>query len=112
MFANRPASAAAPTAGLHLTDALLDRIRAKGVQIARVELVVGLGTFRPMTTDDVEDHVMHHESYRVPPTSWDAIERARAEGRRIVAVGTTVVRALESAAATGELAGTPVELRA
>jgi S-adenosylmethionine:tRNA ribosyltransferase-isomerase len=105
VFANRPASAAAPTAGLHLTDALLDRIRAKGVQIARVELVVGLGTFRPMTTDDVEDHVMHHESYRVPPTSWDAIERARAEGRRIVAVGTTVVRALESAAATGELAG-------
>lgn len=105
VFAQRPASAAAPTAGLHLTDALLDRVRSAGVRIARVELVVGLGTFRPMTTDEVDDHVMHHESYRVPPTSWQAITEARERGGRIVAVGTTVVRALESAAAAGELDG-------
>ena len=105
VFAQRPASAAAPTAGLHLTDALLERVRDAGVQIARVELVVGLGTFRPMTTDVVEDHVMHHESYRVPPVSWDAINRARNGGGRVVAVGTTVVRALESAAARSELSG-------
>lgn len=105
VFANRPASAAAPTAGLHLTDDVLHRVRTAGVSVARVELVVGLGTFRPMTTDDVDDHVMHREQYRVPPVSWDAITSARREGRRVVAVGTTVVRALESAARTGELAG-------
>ncbi|MFN8053290.1 MAG: tRNA preQ1(34) S-adenosylmethionine ribosyltransferase-isomerase QueA [Acidimicrobiales bacterium] len=105
VFAARAASAAAPTAGLHLTLDLLDRIRARGVDIARVELVVGLGTFRPMTAERVEDHVMHHESYRVPAATWSTIEAARADGRRVVAVGTTAVRAVESVAATGELAG-------
>jgi len=105
VFANRPASAAAPTAGLHLTEDLLERLRTAGVRIARIELVVGLGTFRPMTTDEVDDHVMHHESYRVPSASWEAINATRADGGRVVAVGTTVVRALESVAVTGDLAG-------
>lgn len=105
VFANRPASAAAPTAGLHITSDLLDRVRARGVRIARVELVVGLGTFRPMTTERVEDHTMHHETYRIPTASWTAIEAVRAGDGNVVAVGTTVVRALESAAATGELSG-------
>ena len=70
-----------------------------------MELVVGLGTFRPITTERVEDHVMHAEQYRVPQETLDACARTRAAGGRVVAVGTTAVRALESAAATGELAG-------
>lgn len=105
VFAQRAASAAAPTAGLHLTDALLDRIRGAGARIAPVELVVGLGTFRPMAVDEVEDHVMHRESYVVPASTWQAVTDARAAGGRVVAIGTTAVRALESAAATGRLAG-------
>lgn len=104
VFAQRPASAAAPTAGLHLTPELLERIRAAGVRVVRVELVVGLGTFRPMTAELVEDHAMHRESYVVPPTTWEAVERTRAGGGRVVAVGTTSVRALE-AAAIGPLSG-------
>ena len=103
VFSQRPASAAAPTAGLHLTPGLLDRIRGRGVEVVTVELVVGLGTFRPMTTDRVEDHEMHHESYRVSDEAWSAITAAKDQGGRVVAVGTTVVRALEAAAASGEL---------
>ena len=99
VFAERPGSVAAPTAGLHLTDAVLDRCRAKGVTVARVELVVGLGTFRPITADRVEDHPMHAEQYRIPPETVALLDATR-EGR-VVAVGTTVVRALESWAATG-----------
>ena len=105
VFADRPASAAAPTAGLHLTPALLERIEARGVAVHHVELVVGLGTFRPITAERVEDHVMHSEQYRVPSTTWAACAATRAEGGRVVAVGTTAVRALESAAATGEPEG-------
>ncbi len=105
VFADRPASAAAPTAGLHLTPDLLERCRAGGVERAEVELVVGLGTFRPITADRVEDHVMHSERYRVPPATIEACARTRAAGGRVVAVGTTAVRALESAAATGESEG-------
>ena len=101
VFADRPASAAAPTAGLHLTDAVLDAAVAKGVTVARIELVVGLGTFRPITVDRVEDHPMHAEQYRIPPAVWGLVEAAD----RVVAVGTTTVRALESAAATGHLSG-------
>jgi S-adenosylmethionine:tRNA ribosyltransferase-isomerase len=99
VYADRPGSVAAPTAGLHLTDALLDRCRAKGVVVARVELVVGLGTFRPLMTDRVEDHPMHAERYRIPES---AQEQIAAHHGQVVAVGTTVVRALESWAATGE----------
>lgn len=100
-YAERPASVAAPTAGLHLTPALLDAIRATGASVAPVELVVGLGTFRPIATDRVEDHHMHGERYAVPEATWAACRTAN----RVVAVGTTTVRALESAAATGELDG-------
>jgi S-adenosylmethionine:tRNA ribosyltransferase-isomerase len=100
--AERPAaSVAAPTAGLHLTDRVLDDLRAAGAVVAAVDLRVGLGTFRPITADDVSDHVMHEERYDVPEPTWQAC----AEARRVVAVGTTTVRALESAAATGVLSG-------
>lgn len=105
VYAQRPASAAAPTAGLHLTGDVLDACRARGVGVAAVELVVGLDTFRPIATDRVEDHPMHTESYAVPATTSAAMADARAGGGRVVAVGTTVVRALESAAATGEPEG-------
>ena len=98
VYAARPGSVAAPTAGLHLTQGVLDRCRARGIGIATVDLVVGLGTFRPIAAERVEDHQMHAERYRVPPATIAAIDAAR----RVVAIGTTVVRALESWAATGE----------
>jgi S-adenosylmethionine:tRNA ribosyltransferase-isomerase len=100
-YADRPASVAAPTAGLHLTPALLEAVRDTGATVLPVELVVGLGTFRPIATDRVEDHHMHAERYAVPEATMDACRTAD----RVVAVGTTTVRALESAAATGELSG-------
>jgi S-adenosylmethionine:tRNA ribosyltransferase-isomerase len=100
-YADQPGSVAAPTAGLHLTTAVLDRVRARGIEVLDVELVVGLGTFRPIATDRVEDHQMHAERYRVP----EATLAACAAAERVVAVGTTTVRALESAAATGRLEG-------
>ena len=105
VFARRPASAAAPTAGLHLTAAVLDRCRAAGLGVATVELVVGLDTFRPVTAARLEDHPMHTESYAVPAATWDAVAATRRGGGHVVAVGTTVTRALESAAATGDLSG-------
>jgi S-adenosylmethionine:tRNA ribosyltransferase-isomerase len=101
VFADRPASAAAPTAGLHLTDRVLEAVEAAGAGVARIELVVGLGTFRPIIAERVEDHPMHAERYRIDEATWAAV----AEAERVVAVGTTTVRALESAAATGGLAG-------
>jgi S-adenosylmethionine:tRNA ribosyltransferase-isomerase len=105
VFADRPGSVAAPTAGLHLTPEVLDACRAAGVRVEAVELVVGMGTFRPMTADKVEDHHMHAERYRVPRSTLDACLAARATGGRVVAVGTTSVRALESAALSGDLEG-------
>ena len=105
VFADHPGSVAAPTAGLHLTPAVLDRCRAAGAQVAPVELLVGMGTFRPMAAPKVEDHHMHAERYVVPPATLDACRAARAGGGRVVAIGTTSVRALESAALSGELAG-------
>src|SRR5918994_1484899 len=101
----RPGSVAAPTAGLLLTDAVFDRCRAAGVAVAPVELVVGMGTFRPVTADKVEDHHMHAERYAVPGATLAACEDTRARGGRVVAVGTTSVRALESAALSGRLHG-------
>jgi S-adenosylmethionine:tRNA ribosyltransferase-isomerase len=101
VYANRPASVAAPTAGLHLSADVLERCASRGIGLARVELVVGLDTFRPISVDRVEDHVMHTERYQVPEATLDACAKAR----RVVAIGTTSVRALESAAATGELSG-------
>ena len=101
VYASTPGSAAAPTAGLHLTPELLARLRAAGIGIAPVELVVGLDTFQPVSEPDPLDHRMHSERYRVPATTWAAVAAAE----RVVAVGTTTVRALESAAATGRLEG-------
>lgn len=103
VFAERPASAAAPTAGLHLTEEVLGRCRQRGIRRADVDLVVGLGTFRPIATEQVADHVMHSEAYRVPEATMEACAATRAAGGRVVAIGTTAVRALESAAATGRL---------
>ena len=105
MIPNLPASAAAPTAGLHLTPEVLARCAERGIVRADVELVVGLGTFRPIATDQIEDHVMHGEFYRVPQETLDACDRTKANGGRVVAVGTTAVRALESAAAFGTTEG-------
>ena len=101
VFARRPASAAAPTAGLHFTEELLARVQAAGAQVAAVELAIGLDTFRPITAARLDDHTMHTEHYRVPDETQAVIARAE----RIVAVGTTVVRALETWAATGETCG-------
>lgn len=105
VFANEPGSAAAPTAGLHLTADVFERLEASGVSTATVELVVGLDTFQPISTDDPLDHPMHTERYRVPEATWAACRATREAGGRVVAVGTTAVRALESAAARGELQG-------
>jgi len=105
VFAQRPASAAAPTAGLHLTRELLAELETRDIPLARVELVVGLDTFRPITTDTVEAHEIHSEWYSVPQDTWAAVERTHAAGGRVVAIGTTSVRALESVVATGELSG-------
>ena len=102
VYARSPGSVAAPTAGLHLTTALLDEIREQGIEVHTVDLKVGLGTFRPITAEHVLDHRMHEERYAVPP---ETLEACRAASGRVVAVGTTTVRALESAARTGELEG-------
>ena len=101
VYAERPGSVAAPTAGLHLTQEVLDRITGRGAEIRRVDLQVGLATFRPVGAENVEDHVMHRERYSVPAATWEACRHAR----RVIAVGTTTVRALESAALTGRLEG-------
>jgi S-adenosylmethionine:tRNA ribosyltransferase-isomerase len=104
VFSRRPASAAAPTAGLHLTAEVLEGLRGRGVQIETVELVVGLDTFRPISSDRAEDHAIHSEQYWSRSTRG-TVERAISDGRRVVAVGTTTVRALESAATLGRLGG-------
>ena len=96
VYARQDGSVAAPTAGLHFTPALLDVIRARGVDVQFVTLHVGHGTFAPVKTGNLEEHRMHEEWYEVPPATADAWQRARAEGRRVVAVGTTSVRVLES----------------
>ena len=98
VYAKEEGSAAAPTAGLHFTEELLDRIRAKGVKVVPVMLHVGLGTFRPVKVDHVADHVMHAEYFSVSQEAADAVNAARAAGGRIIACGTTSVRTLESAA--------------
>lgn len=95
VYAKSTGSVAAPTAGLHFTPELLDRIRAKGVQIEEVTLHVGIGTFRPVQTENVEDHVMHAEYAEIDQATADRINQAKAKGRRIIAVGTTTVRVLE-----------------
>lgn len=98
VYCKENGSAAAPTAGLHFTPELLERIRKKGVEIVEVLLHVGLGTFRPVKVEDVESHVMHSEYYEVSEEAAKAVNAAKREGRRVIAVGTTSVRTLETAA--------------
>ncbi|MGI5862639.1 MAG: tRNA preQ1(34) S-adenosylmethionine ribosyltransferase-isomerase QueA, partial [Myxococcales bacterium] len=103
VFAKNPGAAAAPTAGFHFTDSLLSEIEAAGVRLAKVTLYVGAGTFLPVRTRVVEEHRMHAERYEVSEGAVQAIERVKSEGGRVIAVGTTAARALESASADGEL---------
>ena len=91
-------SVAAPTAGLHFTEELLEKVRKKGVEIAYVTLHVGIGTFRPVKVDNIEDHKMHFEEYTIDPETAATVNRAIREGRRVISVGTTSTRTLESAA--------------
>ena len=109
VYARQPGSAAAPTAGLHFTPELLSRIRAAGVETAFVTLHVGLDTFRPVQEEDPAAHTIHTESYSLDADAADSLNRARVEGRRIIAVGTTSVRVLEQAAADGRAVFAPVE---
>jgi len=101
VYARREASAAAPTAGLHFTPELMDAIVARGARFVPVELVVGLDTFKPVEADNPLDHHIHTERYSVPEETWRAVR----EAKRVIAIGTTSCRALESAAATGRLEG-------
>jgi S-adenosylmethionine:tRNA ribosyltransferase-isomerase len=98
VFAKRPGAIAAPTAGLHFTPEILASIRERGAEICELTLNVGLGTFQPIHGETLEGHMMQSESYEIPAETAHRIAAARAEGRRILAVGTTVVRALEDAA--------------
>jgi S-adenosylmethionine:tRNA ribosyltransferase-isomerase len=100
VYASQPGAVAAPTAGLHFDEALLDRVRQRGARVARLTLHVGFGTFQPLRSDEVERHRMHRERYHIPDETLQALV-----GRRVLAVGTTSLRALESAAATGVAKG-------
>ena len=103
VFARAAGAVAAPTAGLHFDEAMLQALRAKEVKLAYVTLHVGAGTFQPVRVDDIQEHRMHSECYEIPQATVDAINLARAARGRVIAVGTTSLRALESAAAAGEL---------
>ena len=98
VFAKERGSAAAPTAGLHFTEGLLDEIRAKGVEVVFITLHVGLGTFRPVSVDSIDDHEMHSEFYRLSQETADTINRVKESGGRIISVGTTSTRTLETVA--------------
>lgn len=103
VFAREKGAVAAPTAGLHFTPELLDQIRAAGAEIESLTLHVGLGTFMPVRVEDLSQHTMHREWYRIPEKTAAAIRRTRQHGGRVIALGTTALRALEHAAASGEL---------
>ncbi len=100
VFAELPGSVAAPTASLNMTGELFEKLQLQGVDIASLALHVGLGTFLPIRVDSFEEHVMHREFYSIPPSTVDKIRRTKAAGGRVVAVGTTVTRALEHASAS------------
>ena len=101
VYASVRGSVAAPTAGLHLTDVMLQRCAERGIEVARLTLHVGYGTFKPVRVERVEDHTVDAEAYDVPPETADAVNRALDTGRRVVSVGTTTTRALETAARAG-----------
>lgn len=103
VYANEPGAVAAPTAGLHFDDAMLDALAQRGVRTARVTLHVGAGTFQPVRVETIAEHKMHSERYTIPQATVDAIRETRTNGGRVVAVGTTSLRALEAAAQTGDL---------
>jgi S-adenosylmethionine:tRNA ribosyltransferase-isomerase len=105
VFARVPGAVAAPTASLHFDQGVLDALKARGVSTASVTLHVGAGTFAPMKTEQISEHVMHHERYAIPPETLQAIEDCHARGGRVVAVGTTTVRTLEAWARSGERQG-------
>ena len=105
VYAQPPGSVAAPTAGLHFTEALLEEIRGRGIQVCFVTLHVGLGTFAPVKSEMIEGHVMHEEQYELCEETAKVVNAAKHEGRRVVAVGTTSVRVLESASRAGDLEG-------
>lgn len=96
VYAKVPGSAAAPTAGFHFTEELFAKCQAKGVEVVDITLDIGLGTFRPVKVNDTKDHVMHSETYHISEESAAKLNKAKAEGRRIIAIGTTSVRTLES----------------
>ena len=111
VYARNPGAVAAPTAGLHFDEAMLQSLQDRGVESARLTLHVGAGTFQPVRGDDIDAHVMHAERVEVPESTVTAIESAQHRGGRIVAIGTTVVRSLETAAATGQLSAFEGESR-
>jgi len=104
VYNQKPGAVAAPTAGLHFDDALLEKLKAKGIETAFVTLHVGAGTFQPMKVDNVKDHIMHAEYVEVEPSVVEQVKAAKARGGRVIAVGTTSVRSLESASQGGEIA--------
>ena len=103
VYARHPGAVAAPTAGLHFDDELLERLRKRGVALAHVTLHIGAGTFQPVETEDLTRHAMHRERFDIPDSTVAAIASARAAGGSVVAVGTTSLRALESAAVDGSV---------
>jgi len=105
VFAKNPGAVAAPTAALHFDEALLAQFAARGIERASVTLHVGAGTFQPVKTEDIAQHKMHSEWYDIPVRTQEALERTRAQGRKVVAVGTTTVRTLESWATSGQASG-------
>ena len=111
VYARNPGAVAAPTAGLHFDTALLAALKARGVELAWLTLHVGAGTFQPVRVENLAEHTMHAEWYTLPQPTVDAIAAARAAGRKIIAVGTTTLRALESASASGELRAGNAETR-
>jgi S-adenosylmethionine:tRNA ribosyltransferase-isomerase len=109
IYSRVPGAVAAPTAGLHFDARLMDAVRAAGVEVARVTLHVGAGTFQPVRVQDIADHRMHSEWYAIDQPTVDAVSACRGRGGRVLAVGTTTLRALESAAGSGTLLATSGE---
>ncbi len=105
VYAKQSGAIAAPTAGLHFNEFMLDQVRQRGIEIVQLTLHIGLGTFQPIEVASLEDHLMHSEHYQVQPEVWEAIRKAKSSGQRIVAVGTTSTRVLETIARTDQLSG-------